>query len=102
MNETLAQQKAIDLAKAAEDREAILGALTSWARSVMPPVAWGILITLVVAAAAFYAWRRTESSVPDWGRKLFGVKRTLRHRRDLRPKASRYSAAVPAPARARF
>ena len=101
MDDLLAQQKALDLASAANRRDAVLDVVGGWARSVMPPIAWGLLIAGALAILALYSWRRYDSSIPDWARGIFGVKRTLRSRRDLRPKASRYSAAVPAPHRFR-
>ena len=101
MDELLAQQKALDLATAANRRDSVIDAIMVWARSFMPPIAWGLLITALLAIVALYAWRRYDSSIPDWARLMFGVKCTLRSRRDLRPKASRYSVAVPAPHRFR-
>jgi hypothetical protein len=89
------QQKAMDVAQAADRRDAAFGTLQTWARSVMPPVAWGALIAVVLGLIALYVWRGSKVSIPDWGRMLFGVKRTLRSRKELGPRPSRYHPGVP-------
>ena len=101
MNELLGEQRAVDLAHAAERRDATLDLFGGWARSVMPPVGWGVVIVSFLAIAAILAFRRNNAPKPDWARWFFGVKRKLHARSELRPKASRYSVTVPAHERLR-
>ncbi|HTI69398.1 MAG TPA: hypothetical protein VMF06_05505 [Candidatus Limnocylindria bacterium] len=94
IDETVARVRTLDLVDKANQRDALLNQLELAARSIMPPFAWGILVVAVAAGLALYFWRRSEVSVSDLGRRLFGIQRPLTSRSQLRPRATRLSAGV--------
>jgi len=56
----------------------------------MKPYRSGVpyVLALVLAATAVWALRGRRGYLPDWVRIVFGAKRTLHRRRELRPKPS--------------
>lgn len=81
-------QMAIDRARAAESGERTMNAVQNGFESAVPPIAIEISAAILIAIAAAVALRSRGDYLPDWVRAIFGSKRKLRRRRDLRPKPS--------------
>lgn len=81
------EQRAIDDARVSEAKAQIKTYVGNTMEYTLPVLTLqlGAVVLVALFAAVALRWRR--QAIPDWVRLLFGVKRTLRSRRDLRPKA---------------
>ena len=81
-------QRAIDHAQSTERADRALVAVEDAAEYIIPPVAMELGMAFLLAVVAFFALAGRRGYYPEWARFLFGAKRTLHHRRELRPKPS--------------
>lgn len=81
-------QLAIDQARAAESGERTLNAVQNGFESAVPPIAIEVAAAILIAIVAAIALRGRRGYLPEWVRTIFGAKRKLHRRRDLRPKPS--------------
>ncbi len=82
------EQRAIDDAHASEAKAQIKTYVGNTMEDTMPVLTLQLGAVVLIALFAAVALRWQRQAIPDWVRMLFGVKRTLRSRRDLRPKVS--------------
>lgn len=57
----------------------------------MTPLKWSLLAALVLGIAFVLLLRWRKEAFPDWVRWALGAKRTIKHRRYLRPRITRLS-----------
>lgn len=81
-------QRELDRAQVAEQRERTFTQVRDTAEYLVPSLAWQSGLVVVLAVAAVLILRNRRGYLPDWTRKLLGVKRTLHSRSELRPKPS--------------
>lgn len=81
-------QQALDRARIVEQQERTFTQVRDTAESLVPPLAVQIGLVVLLALAAVLILRNRRGYLPEWTRKLLGVKRTLHSRSELRPKPS--------------
>jgi hypothetical protein len=81
-------QRAVDLARATERREQLLNDAGNVAASALPTLGLEIGTALLMALAAALLLRNRRGYLPEWARRLLGVRRVLHSRSELRPKPS--------------
>lgn len=86
--ETLEQERQIDQARAAEQQEHLRTEVGQMVEYLVPPVIGQIGLGLLFAILAVVVLRNRRGYLPNWCRAIFGVRRTLRSRSELRPKPS--------------
>ncbi len=86
--ESLQLEQELIRAQAAERQEHLRTELGNVVEYLWPPLMAQIGFGLLLAIAAVVVLRTRRGYLPNWARSLFGVRRTLRSRSDLRPKPS--------------
>lgn len=86
--ESLQLEQELIRAQATERQEHLRTEVGNVVEYLWPPLVGQIGIGLLVAIAAVLILRNRRGYLPNWARSLFGVRRTLHSRSELRPKPS--------------